>query len=193
VAGLDCKDTLKQLESVVATEEEVDSYFCGGEFLPLAVWATRGFNTEAIQAKSLKDDIKEDRVLGTVYRVRIIRTGFEHRRSVAKSSTQQATLTPKPVTDPITGSSRLAIEDGTAHGSNSSDNNDDDDSQSSASDDSSSSSHKKSKKKSRKSKKSKRSSHGKKSKKDRKETKDKNKKDKKRRGEASDETNPSVT
>jgi len=66
VAGLDCKDTLKQLESVVATEEEVDSYFCGGEFLPLAVWATRGFNTEAIQTKSLKADIKEDRVLGTV-------------------------------------------------------------------------------------------------------------------------------
>jgi len=43
----------------------------GGEYLPLAVWAARGFDAERILRTTLPDDIQENDQLGTCYRVRI--------------------------------------------------------------------------------------------------------------------------
>ena len=40
----------------------------GGEFLPLSVWRTRGFDTESIKQHTTPDNIREDRVLGKVHR-----------------------------------------------------------------------------------------------------------------------------
>ena len=59
------------LERVIADMHEVSE---GGEFLPLGVWGVRGFDIEAIRAHTPPEDMKTDKVLGTVYRVRVVQT-----------------------------------------------------------------------------------------------------------------------
>ena len=49
-----------------------DTFSEGGAYLPLTVWAAKGFDAEAIEAKTLPEDIMTHAVLGTVYRVRIL-------------------------------------------------------------------------------------------------------------------------
>ena len=46
----------------------------GSEFLPLSVWASRGFDAERIGRLSKPENIREDEVLGTCYRVEISST-----------------------------------------------------------------------------------------------------------------------
>ena len=59
------------LERVIADMHEVSE---GGEFLPLGVWGVRGFDIEAIRAHTPPEDMRTDKVLGTVYRVRVAST-----------------------------------------------------------------------------------------------------------------------
>lgn len=46
----------------------------GGQFLPLAKWRHDGFDDVAIAARTVPEDITEDDVLGTCYRVKIMST-----------------------------------------------------------------------------------------------------------------------
>jgi hypothetical protein len=59
------------LERVIADSHEVTE---GGEFLPLGVWGVRGFDVEAIRSHTPQEDQKFDKVLGVVYRVRVLQT-----------------------------------------------------------------------------------------------------------------------
>jgi cobalamin biosynthesis Mg chelatase CobN len=59
------------LERVIADSHEVTE---GGEFLPLGVWGVRGFDVEAIRSHTPQEDQKFDKVLGAVYRVRVLQT-----------------------------------------------------------------------------------------------------------------------
>ena len=47
-------------------------YQSGGNYLPLSVWATQGYDTQRIQRFSRPEDIMEDHVLGKVYRVPVL-------------------------------------------------------------------------------------------------------------------------
>ena len=47
-------------------------YQSGGNYLPLSVWATQGYDTQRIQRFSRPQDIMEDQVLGKVYRVPLL-------------------------------------------------------------------------------------------------------------------------
>jgi hypothetical protein len=59
------------LERVIADSHEVTE---GGEFVPLGVWGVRGFDVEAIRSHTPQEDQKFDKVLGVVYRVRVLQT-----------------------------------------------------------------------------------------------------------------------
>ena len=47
-------------------------YQSGGNYLPLSVWATQGYDTQRIERLSRPEDIMEDHVLGKVYRVPVL-------------------------------------------------------------------------------------------------------------------------
>ena len=62
MSSTEIADALETLESVTVTEEQGEQFVDGGEFLPLGVWSTRGFNSDAIAAMSLPSDRKSHAV-----------------------------------------------------------------------------------------------------------------------------------
>lgn len=148
----------------------------GGEYLPLSVWATRGFDVELIASRSRPVDIREHEVLGKTYRLRIMAVGEQGRRGQKRSSENSAAHTlPK---------SSKALKDGPPEDAdaNKSTTSSDSSSSSSSDSDSSSSSKKRRSKKDKKGKKSKKSKKdAKKKKKDKKEKKSKKSKDKEKK------------
>ena len=69
---------------------EAKVYYNGGEFLPLRVWETRGFDPETIEASSDPSDVMEHKVLGTTYRVSIVSTGHRSETGTKSSSVAEA-------------------------------------------------------------------------------------------------------
>ena len=67
-----------------------DNFSEGGAYLPLTVWATKGFNIDNIERLSLAGDVKEHPVLGTVYRVRILTVGRNGSRGWTRDSSFQS-------------------------------------------------------------------------------------------------------
>jgi len=160
------QDFLKQYES------HEDFYAEGGEFLPLSVWSTRGFDTEAIETKSKDTDIRDHVVLGKTYRVPIYSAGKRgvkgHGRENVEDAKKSSAKRLKPTPEAGAASSAAAGRETAAVPS---------DTSSSSSSESSSTSSRKKKKKSKKDKK-------RKSKKDK---KSKSKKDKKKDAESKKE------
>jgi hypothetical protein len=83
--GMNASALATECEKFVSSEEHEEYYQDGGEFLPLSVWASRGFNTEAISTQSGPSDIKEHSVLGCTYRVRIISSGNRGARGIKRT------------------------------------------------------------------------------------------------------------
>ena len=69
---------------------EAKVYYDGGEFLPLTVWETRGFDSRLIEAASDPSDIMEHPVLGITYRVSIVSTGLKGETGTRSSSVAEA-------------------------------------------------------------------------------------------------------
>jgi len=69
---------------------EAKVYYNGGEFLPLRVWETRGFDPVAIATSSDPSDVMEHKVLGTTYRVSIVSTGHRSETGTKSSSVAEA-------------------------------------------------------------------------------------------------------
>ena len=88
-ATLSGAQTAKHAESIlVAATIEKEEFYDGGEYLPLSVWTHRGFNTARIETLSKDEDIREDLVLGTVYRVKILVKG----KSIARTHERSTVL-----------------------------------------------------------------------------------------------------
>ena len=174
--------TLEVAENLVSHEISEEAFAEGGEYLPLGVWAIRGFDIGCIEQKTRDDDKRVCPVLGLCYRLRIVAKTNLHRKGTTRESKRQKTAPEAAEAAPAANSAdeRLALEDGRASSSSSS--------SSSSSDSSSNDSrrHKKSKKDSKKNKKSKKTN--KKDKKSKKSAKDKkkNKKDKGKEMSAAD-------
>ena len=83
--GVDAINKVKELIS--KTEQHERFYECGGEFLPLGVWRTRGYDEDAIEAKSADDDKQVHPVLGLTYRVRLLKTGNRGLEGITRIST----------------------------------------------------------------------------------------------------------
>jgi hypothetical protein len=128
-------------------EEHTEYYDDGGEFLPLTVWATRGFDVTNIAEKCRPQDKRSHPVLGDTYRIAILKSGHRGHKGGSKTDTLSAQST-------AASSSGLAVPSLLAIGDRQAE------SGSSSSDDSSDSSA--SKKKSKKSKKSKKAKKAKK-------------------------------
>jgi hypothetical protein len=167
------------LERVTADSHEVTE---GGEFLPLGVWGVRGFDIEAIRSHTPQEDRKIGKVLGEVYRVRVLQTRRTQTTRIQRTHRLTVPLAPRPqkalIDDAATtaaaaavamAAAALAIEDGLPEeqpSSNSSSNS----SNSSSSSSSRDKKKKKSKKGTKKTKKgTKKSKKNKKSKKDKKD------------------------
>ncbi len=81
------RDMLKKASEILeATEAHGEFYVDGGKFLPLSVWANMGYDVHRIETLTLKEDIKEDRVLGQTYRVKILSTGNKGETMLARKS-----------------------------------------------------------------------------------------------------------
>jgi len=162
--------------------ENRETFFeSSGEFLPLSVWATRGYDVVALEAHAAPEDKREDPIFGTIYRIRVLTTGergaqgfqrlrcLEGKRQRVKRVAQDEAI--EGATSASSGSAAgvFAIAGGAAalaDAPSSSDN---------SSSSSSSSSSSKKKKKSKKSKSTKKSKKSKKDGKDKKKSKEKEK------------------
>ena len=88
------KTCAKAKEFLSAHEKHETFYEFGGEFLPLSVWATRGFDATAIEAKTTPEDRSVHAVLGDCYRVKIMKGG--QRGSEGSSRTENMSASKKP-------------------------------------------------------------------------------------------------
>ncbi len=167
---------------ITSQDEKKEFYSDAGDYLPLGVWATRGFNPDHVKDRSRDSDVIEDPVLGAVYRVRILSKGNSGSRStiVTRNPKRQE---PTEAIGNGAGSSRDHLASGGRPGLEAIENDNppaspSGSSSAATSDDSSSSSSdsdkkKKKSKKHKKGKKSKKSKKNKKAKKDKKEKKNK--------------------
>ena len=152
----------------------------GGEFLPLSVWATKGFDIENIASRSRPVDIREHEVLGKTYRVRIMAIGEQGRRGQKRLSENTAAHSlPKSSKALKDGQPEVADANKSTPSSGSNTSSSSSGSSSSSSDSESPSTDKKKKKKDKKKKKSKKDVKKKKHKKDNKSKKSKAKEQKK--------------
>lgn len=76
-------------------DESAERYVDGGEFLPLSVWGSRGFDADRIRDRTHRSDVREDEVLGTVYRVRILRTETTGKRATIRKSIAESDRAPE--------------------------------------------------------------------------------------------------
>jgi hypothetical protein len=89
IHGAASTEVADALESLEVVEQHGEEYEDGGEFLPLGVWACRGFSAEDIALKSLPSDRKMHPVCGQTYRVRILRTAHVGSRTIKRKSANQ--------------------------------------------------------------------------------------------------------
>jgi hypothetical protein len=75
----------QRLVELTTVEEHGEFYEDAGEFLPVGVWAARGFDAESIVNKSLPKDKKMHPVLGETFRVCVLRKGHRGAKTVVKS------------------------------------------------------------------------------------------------------------
>ena len=184
---METSDMLKKAtELLEASEAHGEFYIDGGKFLPLSVWANQSYDVDRIERLTLKEDTKEDRVLGKTFRVKVLSTGNKGETMVKKTTQlkRKRGAAPLALQDQSASSSStrrpLALEDepqalpgntttppASPEGASSSSTSSKDSSDDSSSDSSSSSNkHKKKGKKGKKNKKDKKNKKEKKSKKD---------------------------
>lgn len=72
-------------------EKRARFFLHNGEFLPLSVWGTRGFDTERIASSTPAADTVEHPVLGKCYRVEILSTGSKGELGWERDSSANAT------------------------------------------------------------------------------------------------------
>jgi hypothetical protein len=75
----------QRLVELTVHEEHGEFYEDAGEFLPLRVWAVKGYDPEMIEAGAKEKDKRLHPVLGPTFRVNIIRGGHRGSKSVGKS------------------------------------------------------------------------------------------------------------
>ena len=81
--GLEVVNQAKKI--LLRTEEKEDYFDDKGEFLPLSVWVSQGYDGTDIVANTPATDKKTHPVLGLVYRVAILSTGNRGARGTKES------------------------------------------------------------------------------------------------------------
>ena len=100
----DCKSLaqveVKANQMLVRFEQHSEYYSEGGQFLPLSVWATQGFNVEAIERHSKPEDKMIHDVLGPCYRVKLLTKGIQGERGHRRRDSWQTADPPPPPPPP---------------------------------------------------------------------------------------------
>ena len=110
------------------TESHGKFYEEKGQFLPLSVWATRGFNVEDIETKSLQENKQLHSILGMTYRVPLLSSGSrgwkgsqsEGNLMKRSKALKAAASTDEPAAEPELAASDASVESETADSSSSS-------------------------------------------------------------------------
>ena len=91
IKTMDGKAALKEAEDTLGTHEVHEEYYQdGGEYLPLGVWAHKGFDVSKIEAGSTAADIRQHPVLGQTYRIRIFSAGHRGNQGSNRTSVASA-------------------------------------------------------------------------------------------------------
>ena len=86
VASVPAAQAVQEAERIFVSEAQQESFSDGGSFLPLSVWERKGYDPIRIAERTQECDKKEDPVLGTVYRVRVLMKIQSTARLVERSS-----------------------------------------------------------------------------------------------------------
>jgi hypothetical protein len=101
----------QRLVELTVHETHGEFYEDAGEFLPLSVWAVKGYDPQVIEQGALDKDKRFHPVLGQTFRVNIIRGGHRGSRIVGKSDKLSA-AGPMPALSALTGPTpQLALAD----------------------------------------------------------------------------------
>ena len=90
VTDTETKFEMSRNISLKKVESDLNIYEEGGAFLPLSVWATKGYDSDRIKDLSESQDIEEHRVLGTTYRVAVKKTGVKRAHGLVYEDGQNA-------------------------------------------------------------------------------------------------------
>ena len=106
------------LLTTVRTERHTASE--GGEFLPLSVWKSKGYNTEAIERNTEPHNVQDHPVLGKVFRVVIKKVGRDAEIATSRQQVLEAVSKKRRVGDrlalPGTASGSAGVASGSASG-----------------------------------------------------------------------------
>ena len=152
VVGMPATSKIVAAEQLTSSELSEESFAEGGEYLPLGVWANRGFDVTRIEQHTRDDDKRICPVLGICFRLRILSKTNVHKRGMLRESKRQKTAPEDQAASASAAAAGfaaapLALEDGRASSSS--------DSSDSSSSDSSDSRRRKKSNKEKKNKKSK--------------------------------------
>ena len=88
-----------------------ESYYNdGGEFLPLSVYATQGYDIKKIEELTLPCDVRDHRVLGKTYRVDILALGARGTKGQSQSSEHTARPEKRAIETPASAGKRMKVE-----------------------------------------------------------------------------------
>jgi hypothetical protein len=73
-----------------AIEEHGEYYDDGSEWLPLSVWAARGFDAKCIELGAGPEDRRPHRLFGETFRVTILKSGHRGHKTASKTDTMRA-------------------------------------------------------------------------------------------------------
>ena len=91
VVGMPATSKIEAAEQLTSSELSEESFAEGGEYLPLGVWANRGFDVTRIEQHTRDDDKRICPVLGICFRLRILSKTNVHKRGMLRESKRQKT------------------------------------------------------------------------------------------------------
>ena len=111
-----CKNKLEGeiqlLSSDMLMDHKTDEsyYNDGGEFLPLSVYATQGYDIKKIEELTLPCDVRDHRVLGKTYRVDILALGARGSKGQSQSTEHTARPEKRAIETPASAGKRMKVE-----------------------------------------------------------------------------------
>ena len=118
VAALSGSDANERFITLTTVEEHADFYEESSEWLPLAVWGQRGFDTTLLQHKCKPEDRRPHEIFGEVFRVHIMKSGKRGEKKVVKTDGLRTTAASSSSAGPEKG--QLSIKDRSESSSSSS-------------------------------------------------------------------------
>jgi hypothetical protein len=96
------------LQEIQPRENHDANYSDGGAYLPLSVWATKGWDPAQIEATASDADVMEDKRFGKLYRVAVLYKGTSGSIGFERKGKLQVRAATKPIVDAASGGAPAA-------------------------------------------------------------------------------------